>query len=498
MITSSAPYSGPVPRAGRPRKRSTGGQILLVGGTVFACLFCGLLSAVLPWWLILIMLALPLLVLLGHLWPFLGLLGMVVLTSGMVPSGALPQVPLGPGKVLGMDIALCLMLGLGVLKCGNQGLGALRAAAPVLKPIGLLLLSIPLCSAVAYLFHGTMLREVLNEARMQIYWLLALLPLVFVREPRDLNRIMWGLVWIGLVLSALVVAQFFTGAHLLENARVEDLRTLNNSYSDVTRSTAGGAIYLMVLPLLFLSARMLTRTLSPLWALPLMAALAAGIIVSFGRGIWISTAAALMYIAWHLGGARALNKLLVTMVIGVALAVAGLAAVKPHMIDAAVERFTSTFEEGSSHSSLGDRFIENSYAIKKIIANPVLGIGYGTAYKPRLDLFADWSQIRYIHNSYLGLWLKLGLLGPIAAVLLMVAVIRRARLTLKRPQLDPRARSLGVACLAGFVVPLVTSVTQPEWLTVTGIAYFAVVAGLIAAVEYQTRSAPDGGASPAP
>lgn len=482
MISSSEPF-----RPRQSRGAGLAGRAALAVALLVACLFCGLLSAVLPWWLVLIGLGLPLMLLAGHLWPFLGLLGMVVLTSGMVPSTALPQLPLGPGKILGTDMALCMMLGLALLKCGKPGVGALRAAAPVLKPVGLLLLAIPFCSLVAYLFQGTQLRDILNEARVQIYWLMVLLPVIFVRSPRDLNRIMWGVVAIGLVLSTLVVLQFFTGMHLLENARVEDLRTMNTSYSDVTRSTAGGAIYLIVFPMCFLAARLVTRSLSPLIVLPLMAALAAGVIVSFGRGIWLSTVVALLFIAWRLGGVRSVQKLVVMLVIGVAVAVAGLAAVKPHMIDAAVERFTSTFEEGGNKSSLAYRFEENTYAYKKIASNPVLGIGFGTAYKPRLDLFADWSQVRYIHNSYIGLWLKMGLLGPLAAALLVYAVFKRGRVLLRRKGLDPKSLSLGVAAMAAFTIPLFTSITQPEWMTVTGISYFALLAGLIAALEYQTR-----------
>lgn len=456
---------------------------------LLSCVFCGLLSAVLPWWMILIGLALPVMLLAGHVWPFLGLLGVVALSSGVVPSSVLPQLPLGPGRVLGTDIALMLMLGLAALKCGRRGWQALGGALPILKPILLLLVAVPFCSAVGYLLHGAMLKDVLTEARVQIYWLVVLLPIVFVTSGRDLNRIMWGVVLIGLILSTLVVLQFFTGMHLLENARVENLRTMGANYGDVTRSTAGGAIYLIVLPVFFLMARMLTRSLSPLLVLPLLAVLVSGIIVSFGRGIWITTVIGLLGIAWRLGGARAVQKLLAVLVIGVAVAVAGLAAVKPRMIDAAVERFTSTFEEGASKSSLGERFEENGFAFKKLQSSPILGIGFGAAYKPRLDHYVDWSQVRYIHNSYLGLWLKMGALGPLVACWLIYSVFCQAHIVLKRPGLSAPALSMGVACVAGLFVPVLTSLTQPEWMSVTGVSFFALVAGLVAALEYQTRTA---------
>ncbi len=487
MMTPTRGYS-PLPsqRAARGR-RSLVGSLLLGLGVLFACLFSGMAAAVLPWWLIMIALGLPLLILAGHVWPFLGLLGVVVLSSGMVPSSVLPQLPLGPGKILGADLALMMMLGLAVLKCGGRGLEALRSAKPFLQPIAVFLLAIPLCSAVGYLLHGTMIKEVLTEARVQIYWMVVFLPIVLITNMRDLNRVMWGIVWIGVVLSVIVVLQFVTGIHLLENARVENLRTMGTNYSDVTRSTAGGAIYLIVLPVFFLVARMLTRSLSPLIVLPLLAVLASGIIVSFGRGIWITTVIGLLAIAWRLGGTKAVQKLLAALVIGVALAVAALSAFKPHMIDAALERFTSTFSEGANKTSLGDRLEENSFAFKKIMSSPVIGIGFGSAYKPRLDAYVDWSQVRYIHNSYIGLWLKVGFMGPILAAWLIYIVFKRGLLVLRRPGLDGRSLSVAIACVAGFFVPVVTSITQPEWLSTTGVSFFALIAGLVAALEFQLR-----------
>jgi O-antigen ligase len=484
-------------RAARPfgvRRSGWIGKLLLALVAAGLCVFCGLLAAVLPWWFVLIGLGMPMLAVVGYVWPFLGLLGVVVLCSGLVPSSLLPQVPLGPGKILGTDIALAMLLALALFKGGQRAVLALRLARPFLLPVAMLLLAIPLCSAIGYLLYGTTLKEVMGEARVQIYWAICLLPVILIYDMRGLHRVVWGVVLIGLALSVVVVLQFALGIQLLENARVEDLRTLGQRYGDITRSTAGGAIYLVVFALFYLVARLLTKTLPALLVLPLVAVLAAGVIVSFGRGIWLATGFGMLAIAWHLGGLVAVRRLAVVMLLGLVVALGALTAFKPRMIDAAAERFTSTFAEGANKSSLGDRLEENSYAVRKILTSPLIGIGFGTAYKPRLDPYVDWSKVRYIHNSYLGLWLKLGLLGLAAALLLVRVVFQRGWRMLRSGALDARSRAVATACLAGFFVPVLTGVTQPEWLAVTGITFFALMAGLLATLEQRLAEAPAGAA----
>jgi len=452
-----------------------------------AAVVAGLSAAIVPWWLLVIFFVLPALGFVATVWPYLGLLGLVSLIAGIVPSEWLPQISVGSGKLLGTDMALGTLLGLVILKALFNGNEVLKAARPYLIPILLFLASIPLCSAVGFVFFHTEAREVLNEARVQVYWLVFFLPIYFLARSTDLNRVAWGLVVVGVTLAAMVVIQFAFGVHLLENGRMEDLRTMGATYTNVTRSTAGGAIYLIIFAMYFLVARLLTKSLHPLIVLPLVAILAAGILATFGRGIWLASAVGLCGIAWHLGGLRALQKLAMVMLVGGMMGIGSLATFNPAVIDATFERFTSTFSEGNEKTSLGERFEENGFAIKKIASSPLFGIGFGTPYKPRLDPGVDWKQVRYIHNAYLGLWMKLGLLGPIAATWLTVIVFRRAKRLLLIDTLQPQYRAFATACLVSFFVPVVTSFTQPEWLTSLGVSFFALMAGLLAVLEYHAH-----------
>jgi putative inorganic carbon (HCO3(-)) transporter len=72
-------------------------------------------------------------------------------------------------------------------------------------------------------------------------------------------------------------------------------------------------------------------------------------------------------------------------------------------------------------STLSDRYYENGYAWRAITHHPVFGIGFGTNYGAA---FVEPNGLvvprSFIHNQYLGLWLRTGLLGLVAYVLLLV------------------------------------------------------------------------------
>jgi O-antigen ligase len=175
----------------------------------------------------------------------------------------------------------------------------------------------------------------------------------------------------------------------------------------------------------------------------------------------------------------------VATTVGTAIALTMLGLYKPSIVHAAFDRVLSTGSETSvRNTSLGWRFEEASFAFRKIGTSPIIGIGLGTPYKPLIRMngqFATESDevlTRFIHNAYLGLWLKFGVLGPIVVGWLIWGVTKRG-LKLVEVLADQRLRALAAATVAGFLVPTVTSFTQPEWLNQIGISFFALMLGLL-------------------
>ena len=134
--------------------------------------------------------------------------------------------------------------------------------------------------------------------------------------------------------------------------------------------------------------------------------------VTFSRGYWV---AALMSIGisflWMPGPVR--RRLLIIGSLSGGIAIIGVALfVGPAHFDLATvlgERFLSIFS-AMVEISLRNRMVESEAALEAIMMSPVWGYGFGYYYsfQPLIPaLLPTW----YVHNAYLYIWLKLGLLG---------------------------------------------------------------------------------------
>jgi hypothetical protein len=474
-------------RATKGKRRVTW---LLVVGIFFAALMGGLIAAMLPWWIILMLSVPPLLLLTTLFMPEIAIIGILALLYGLMPLWISPQIPLGSGAIKTHEVGFLLVIFITLVRLSR--LQPLGIYWQWLKPV-LLFMSLSVTGIlVSNFIHDTPIRASLSEARNQIFWLLVFVIIYLVQTEAQLKRLTFGIVSIAVLLSVFVVIQFVTGETYLHLSRVEELVTLDQTNSDVVRSMAGGGIYIIVFSTLLLLARLMTRSISMGLALPLLIILVASIVVTFGRGIWITTLLVSLLMAFQLMRWKGVINILTIVTVGIAIALALLASVKPAIIDAALNRAISATQETLEHNtSLGWRAEETIYASEHIMSNPFLGIGLGTSYKPveRMNGMtitdADVNLTRYIHNAYLGLWLKLGLLGPLAALWLMWGTIRRGLVMIKESP-DIRMKSLTAASIGGFLVPAITSITQPEWLSQTGIGFFSLMLGVLICIHRLT------------
>jgi O-antigen ligase len=415
--------------------------------------------------------------------PEIAIVFLLFLVYGLLPASFTPQISLGPGGVKLHELAILLLTAIAFIK--NPSFDHLKKYSLWTNPVYLFLFLTVSAFIIGMLVYGTAAKDVLQEARAQMSWLLVFVTIYLIHTATRINRITWGLVILGLALAIAVLAQFVTGQSFIQNARVEGLNTLNTTYSDMNRSTAGGGIYMILFPIFYIIARLLTKSISIYLSILILTILTAGVIVTFGRGIWITTIIVGLFLSKSLSGWGGVVKYTISLVIGASAALMLLAAYKPEIIAVTYERILSTTQEGSKNSSLGWRLEETEFAIKTLIKSPVFGIGYGTPYKPYFRLGTLESSemlVRYIHNGYLGLWMKLGIFGPIAAIWLIITIIKRGSLLIKKAS-DPKIKSLAAALTAGFMVPTLTGFTQPEWLAPTGVTFFAIMLGLLVSIE---------------
>jgi O-antigen ligase len=96
-------------------------------------------------------------------------------------------------------------------------------------------------------------------------------------------------------------------------------------------------------------------------------------------------------------------------------------------------------------------------AVRLGAERPVLGYGFGTETRTFVDrYFAHGSNLP--ENSYVGLFLQLGVAGILVFVVLVASLVAPAVRVLRRPR-EPAAR-LAAACAGGLVAGLVLALTQ--------------------------------------
>jgi O-antigen ligase len=307
--------------------------------------------------------------------------------------------------------------------------------------------------------------------------------LVVLRERLTVRALALTITVFGAVLGFIGLVQSVTRTRLLlsEGGRVESLQNTISTYDDVTRSIVPGTTLVSFVFFLAL-ARLLSgdAKVKRIWWWLVLTLTAGGILVNFGRTLWVATIALAIVILFRAGnGVRAFRVLAVCSMLAVVASVF-VYVTKPIVFESIVDRVVSSREEGRPSSSWSWRKFENQFAVSSIQSRPLLGVGMGGDYKPfqpGLGKFDD-LQSSYIHNSYLFLPLKLG----VPAALLVLAVLGWLTVRLNRsvPDMveDSFSRSILLACGASALQFMGMAYIQPQFNAFGGVLVFAIVAGL--------------------
>jgi hypothetical protein len=93
-----------------------------------------------------------------------------------------------------------------------------------------------------------------------------------------------------------------------------------------------------------------------------------------------------------------------------------------------VSRFATLAKpaELTAEGSLKNRSQENALALHAVLRHPLEGIGWGTPYGKTAAVVVDGRKVKtidqpFVHNMYLGIWMRTGLVGLVAFVTALVA-----------------------------------------------------------------------------
>lgn len=448
---------------------------------VFLAIITGMIAVVLPYWIIVALIISPIFPAIAWSRPEYAVVAILAIGSGIIKQQFLPMIPILGGSVSPADLALLILIPIVLLKSyplGNTRLNTIRIFIWSM----LLLLVLTIVSMIrANFYFDTPIKDTLGETRHFLHWLLAPMLVLMLDNEVKLNRLMKGLWVIGVIFSIGQIIQSVFGIFIFGQGVVGVLKTVDQTYAGLYRSQSSGVTFSILAFYLAVTGYLLkisnVTKIIPFTFLFIMA-----ILVSFGRGIWATTLLGLGIISLSLGfkkGIKLIGAFTLIMVIGIGV----VGAIKPASLAALKDRALSASDDVEHGSSLNWRFYEDKMAMIKLNQYPVLGIGLGTAYRPPAVSDVTPEQVRYVHNGYLYMVLKLGPLALLVLIGVVFAFFQMAK-KLLRSQLPDKYRAVVIASIALFSQLLVLSITQPEFLMMSwGIGVLAMLIGILGAMS---------------
>jgi O-antigen ligase len=406
--------------------------------------------------------------------PLLGMIALLALTAGVFPAGQSSALETPWGGFQVTDVVLVVLICRVVVALRRRA----THEAPLSEGAILVVLGLAVVScAQAVLLRGTPARWALSEVRPLAYLAVAFV-IPRIGPAGDWAR-WWGrvIVAIGLAVAVLALVQHLRGTTtgvMPEGGRVTYLETIEGTgVVRVARVRAQGTPF-VILGLFYCISRLAVGTAAWPVLLAVSGFLGLQMILTFSRNLWVSVALGLVVAITSLP-MRVLRTVImacaVLLLLGVFAALVGRVTETEYLtLDRVVtERALSLFHARTLESSqIQGRLQEARLAWPVIASNLLAGIGLGTPYLEHL-VWGQGETLSYMHNGYLAVLLKMGVLGLVAFAVLLVRTLRDSW------KLGTGAHMEWGASLLGFVVVfLVSSLVTPrffecEWMAALGV-----------------------------
>jgi O-antigen ligase len=427
--------------------------------------FIGLCCVVLPWQLCAALAAAVAYVSLLWIWPWVGF-GAYVFIALMAPDFKLA------------DVATVASMAVYIFSLWTR-----RQSAPPLpaklRSVSLWFAAIVVLSFALAIFHfHNKIPNIYRDGRVFLYWLwLPILWRMSASEAGGVQKLVRVIVAIAYIVVLLAVFQWLTGVQVVAVGLVASLGATSGFNEEVTRVQMPGFLF-VTWAIIWLTLQVLFKRVNLLIGGGLILALLLGLYVNFGRGLWTWTFIGVMLPLFFIGGSRA-AKLLATVLVAGVLGVGTLAVVKPSVLENISERLLSVKNEGGKRSSYGWRQLENHEAVLTLQRSPLVGVAMGGEYRPWLhELRLFFEHVRYLHNSYLFIAVKLGIPGLLCLLFFCWRAWNGARKGL--PEAAQEQRVTLLTCLAFFPAAMGLSITQPEFMNTYSVLLFVIVIVLCA------------------
>lgn len=231
----------------------------------------------------------------------------------------------------------------------------------------------------------------------------------------------------------------------------------------------------------------------------LVSLLLAGIIAGQSRAVWVSFLLGLG-VLFLVTDRRRKGQIVFVGLVGFAAALVMGAVLLDDFFSVVItglaERFTSLGSATTDDVSLVNRFHEWRVAWGEILRSPILGRGFGVSFSFFNMTYEATQWKTYIHNAYLGLWYRHGLIGLAALLTFFGGQVWHA-VQLYRSDAPRRARVVAIMGLAALAALALAATTEPMLLDDDGVFVLMMPAALIAGMHQRWRDDSDPPVHPA-
>lgn len=146
------------------------------------------------------------------------------------------------------------------------------------------------------------------------------------------------------------------------------------------------------------------------------------------------------------------------------------------------EEFATIFVDDPSNSSNYFRIIETALVFEQIKTQPLVGEGWGSRYKiydvPKsgIEFMEDVNNV--VHDSYLAIWFKTGLLGIIAFIVILILPLIKIKINLTKFKPDSKEYNILVICLGMLTAIIFDFIVGPQIFHIRTTALVAIFYGL--------------------
>ena len=421
--------------------------------------------------------------------PEVVILVVLCFTSGVIPDRFNSYVSLPVGRAQVSDLLLLWLLFVVLFRVFTDRSFRYNKT-PLDPPILLFFGAVLVGLANAVLRHGIGFSDATYDARMLMYYLIFFAITNLIQTRSQLIRLAHGIFAIGLLVAVMMILQ----SSLL--SLIPPMVEWSPQYGGLVRIFHPGFPLVYVGLLTLVSNLALCnngeRSLSR-WLLILV--MGGALFVTVTRNVLVSAAMGFVLLIAILP--RFERSRLVRNVLGIAClsivfgSLLVLSRTESKVVDYVVafrERLEGMLSADilEPGETLSYRWEEIQLARAQISRHPIFGIGLHNPYRPAFYPGEPQSLQRYIHNTYLSLWLKTGLVGLVSFLWFSIVFLWRGFGKWRNTQ-DDFLRSVLLGLAVAYVGMMLSNLVAPSMVEPGSLASFGMILGLGESIVLQTK-----------